>query len=151
MSSAQVAEIAGIAAAPEIGIPVALFNETADSTAKLITAADNQTTRTAITTTGSVVMNAQNVAGTVTTAAIDQTPTILSFPARMMGMSAGIALIVIGVILVLISIAVISAQSSKTAGIMIFFVGFLMSGAGGFMIYKTSGAGNAVSAKPKKA
>ena len=96
---------------------------------------------------GNVAIQAAKSSEAVATEALHQTPTVLSLPMKIMSMTVGVALIVVGVLLVLISIAVISAQSDKTAGIMIFVVGFLMAGSGGFLVSKASSLRRAKSKK----
>ncbi len=166
-----VGEEAGMAVAPEVAAPLLLAQaapQIADvaktaipvvgdvaktaipvvgDVAKTAIPVAGDVAKTAIPVVGNVAVQATKSYEAVATEAIHQTPTVLSLPMKMMSMTVGVALIVIGVLLVLISIAVISAQSNKTAGIMIFIVGFLMAGGGGYFVAKASSLRRAQSKK----
>lgn len=139
-AAGEAAEMAGLAVAPEVAAPLLLAQSAPQiaDVAKTAIPVVGDVAKTAIPVAGQVAVQATKSYEAVATEALHQTPTVLSLPMKMMSMTVGVALIVIGVLLVLISIAVISAQSDKTAGIMIFVVGFLMAGSGGFLVAKVS-------------
>lgn len=146
---AAIGEEVGMAAAPELMAPIMLAQaapQIAD-VAKTAIPVAGDVLKTGIPVAGEVAMQTTKSSQAVATEVIRQTPTVLSLPLKMASMTVGVALIVVGVILVLISIAVISAQSNKTAGIMIFFVGFLMAGGGGFLMVRAASTRRAKSHK----